>query len=156
MDQCSPPASRSLWNKRAESRNEWWTQYIRARWWAQAYDGANGFAIGKGSEHSNLDHQDHIDSQALYSVLENEVVPLFYNRDKDGIPHDWIIRQKHALRTLTWRFSAHRMVIDYTLSYYLPAAGGLTSSVRADVRLLKDAFTLPAFARQPWLVELQK
>jgi starch phosphorylase len=125
-------------------------------WWAQAYDGANGFAIGKGSEHSNLDHQDHIDSQALYSVLENEVVPLFYNRDKDGIPHDWIIRQKHALRTLTWRFSAHRMVIDYTLSYYLPAAGGLTSSVRADVRLLKDAFTLPAFARQPWLVELQK
>jgi starch phosphorylase len=122
-------------------------------WWAQAYDGANGFAIGKGSEHSNLDHQDHIDAQALYSVLENEVVPLFYSRSEDGIPHGWVARQKHALRTLTWRFSARRMIIDYTLGCYLPAAGGLTSSVGADVRLLKEAFKLPAFARRPWMIE---
>jgi glycogen phosphorylase len=125
-------------------------------WWAQAYDGANGFAIGKGSEHSNLDHQDYIDAQALYNVLENEVVPLFYNREEDGVPHGWIERQKHALRSLTWRFSAQRMVIDYTLGCYLPAAGGLTSSVGADVRLLKEAFKLPAFAMRPWLIESQK
>jgi starch phosphorylase len=87
----------------------------------------------------------------LYSVLENEVVPLFYRRDEDGIPHQWVALQKHALRTLTWRFSARRMVIDYTLGCYLPAAGGLTSSVGSDIRLLKQAFKLPAFARQPWL-----
>jgi starch phosphorylase len=120
-------------------------------WWAQAYDGANGFAIGIGSEHANLDHQDHVDAQALYSVLENEVVPLFYGQDEDGIPHGWVALQKHALRTLTWRFSARRMVIDYTLGCYLPAAGGLTSSVGSDIRLLKQAFKLPPFARQPWL-----
>ncbi|MBN1975527.1 MAG: alpha-glucan family phosphorylase [Sedimentisphaerales bacterium] len=124
-------------------------------WWAQAYDGANGFAIGKGSEHSNLDHQDYVDAEALYDVLENEVVPLFYNRNEDGIPHGWVARQKHALRTLTWRFSAQRMVMDYTLSCYLPAAGGLTSSVTADVRLLKEAFKLPDFARQPWIEEVK-
>ncbi|MEN6334070.1 MAG: alpha-glucan family phosphorylase, partial [Phycisphaerales bacterium] len=51
-------------------------------WWAQAYDGFNGFAIGHGSEHSNLDHQDHVDIQALYEVFENEIVPLFYDRDQ--------------------------------------------------------------------------
>jgi starch phosphorylase len=120
-------------------------------WWAQAYDGANGFAIGKGSEHSNLDYQDHLDTQALYSVLENKVVPLFYERGEDGIPHKWVAFQKHAIRTLTWRFSARRMVMDYTFGYYLPACGGLTSSVRADVRLLKEAFTLPDFAKNTWL-----
>ena len=125
-------------------------------WWAQAYDGANGFAIGKGSEHANLDHQDHVDAQALYSVLENEVVPLFYERGEDGIPHRWVALQKHALRTLTWRFSARRMVIDYTLGCYLPAAGGLTSSVGSDIRLLKQSFKLPAFARQPWLGKVGK
>lgn len=108
-------------------------------WWAQAYDGLNGFAIGQGSEHSNLDHQDHVDIQALYEVLEEQVVPLFYNRDQDGVPRGWIARQKHALRTLIWRFSARRMVIDYTLGCYLPAVGGLTSSLRVDARLLSDA-----------------
>jgi glycogen phosphorylase len=124
-------------------------------WWEQAYDGANGFAIGKGSEHSNLSHQDDIDAEALYNVLENEVVPLFYNRDKDGIPHGWVARQKHALRTLTWRFSACRMVMDYTLGCYLPAAGGLTSSVATNVSLIKEVFNLPDFARQPWIEEMQ-
>ena len=109
-------------------------------WWAQAYDGVNGFAIGHGSEHSNLDHQDHVDIQALYTVLENEVVPLFYDRDQDGIPHGWIARQKHALRTLIWRFSARRMVVDYTLGCYLPAAGGLTSSLRVDVTAAQRRF----------------
>jgi starch phosphorylase len=107
-------------------------------WWAQAYDGANGFAIGRGGEHSNLDYQDQVDLDALYAVLENEVVPLFYDRDADGIPRGWLARQKHALRTLPWRFSARRMVVDYMLGCYLPAAGGLTSSLRVDVRLLSD------------------
>ena len=107
-------------------------------WWAQAYDGDNGFALGRGGEHSNLEYQDQVDVQALYSVLENEVVPLFYDRDAEGIPHGWVARQKHALRTLSWRFSARRMVVDYALGCYLPAAGGLTSSLRVDVRLLSD------------------
>jgi starch phosphorylase len=119
-------------------------------WWAQAYDGNNGFAVGAGSEHANLDHQDHIDAESLYSILENNVVPLFYDRGPDGIPHGWIARQKHALRTLTWRFSATRMVIDYTLGYYLRAAGGLTSSVaRADHH--RDQYrSLSHFAQSTW------
>jgi glycogen phosphorylase len=97
-------------------------------WWAEAYDGDNGFAIGQGGEHSNWDHQDQLDLDALYAALENEVIPLFYQRDAAGIPVAWILRQKRALRTLAWRFSARRMVLDYTENCYLPAAGGLTAS----------------------------
>jgi starch phosphorylase len=68
------------------------------------------------------------DAQALYEVLENQVVPLFYERDEAGIPRGWVARQKAAIRTLAWRFCAHRMVMEYALKCYLPAAGGLTSS----------------------------
>ena len=111
-------------------------------------------AIGSGSEHLNCDYQDGPDMEALYNVLDNEVVALFYDRGPDGIALRWIERQKHAIRTLTWRFSAHRMVIDYTLGCYLPATSGLTSSVSADVRLIKEAFKLPSFARHNWLQEV--
>jgi glycogen phosphorylase len=118
-------------------------------WWAQVYDDFNGFAIGHGSEHSNLDHQDHVDLQALYEVLENEIVPLFYDRNQEGVPHAWIARQKHSLRTLIWRFNARRTIVDYTLGCYLPAAGGLTSSLRVDAGLLSDAFTQGAGRATP-------
>jgi starch phosphorylase len=97
-------------------------------WWAEAYDGTNGFAIGAGSEHSDWRHQDQIDLGALYDTLEREVIPLFFNRDADGVPREWIQRQKNALRTLAWRFSSHRMVAEYVKNCYIPAAGGTTSS----------------------------
>jgi starch phosphorylase len=74
-------------------------------------------------------YQTQVDMVVLYETLENEVVPLFYDQDENGVPHAWITRQKNALRTLAWRFSARRMLKDYALGYYLPAAGGLTSSM---------------------------
>jgi starch phosphorylase len=98
-------------------------------WWAEAYDGANGFAIGFGSEHANWDRQDHLDTKSFHEVLENNCVPLFYDRGPDGIPHGWVAMQKRSLRTLGWRFNARRMLLDYTLGCYLPAAGGVTSSL---------------------------
>jgi starch phosphorylase len=97
-------------------------------WWAQAYDGANGFAIGHGGEHADPAHQDQGDAQSLFDILEQEVISLFYDRDQDGLPRGWIARQKNAIRTLAWRFCARRMVMDYTLQCYVPAAGGATSS----------------------------
>jgi len=99
-------------------------------WWAEAYDGRNGFAIGCGGEHSDADRQDTADRQALYDVLENTVVPLFYDQDQQGVPRGWIARQKHAIKSLAWRCNADRMVMDYTLGCYLPAAGGEHRSTR--------------------------
>jgi starch phosphorylase len=96
-------------------------------WWAEAYDGTNGFAIGEGGEHSDWQVQDQMDLESLYRVLEEEVVPMFYNRDEDGVPRDWIKRQKNALRSLAWRFSSHRMVVEYVKNCYAPASGDNTS-----------------------------
>jgi starch phosphorylase len=100
-------------------------------WWAEAYDGTNGFAIGKGSEHSQWDYQDQLDMEMLYKILNEQVVPMFYSRDADGIPKEWTARQKNALRTLAWRFSAQRMVKEYAVNCYLPAAGAVTCSMPA-------------------------
>jgi starch phosphorylase len=97
-------------------------------WWAEAYDGGNGFAIGSGAEHSDWRHQNQVDLAGVFDALERDVVPTFYNRDEDGVPREWIRRQKNALRTLAWRFSSHRMVAEYVKNCYIPACGGTTSS----------------------------
>jgi starch phosphorylase len=98
-------------------------------WWAEAYDGLNGFGIGGGRTHSNLDVHDRRDGEDLYRVLRDEVIPLYYQRDRDGLPRGWIRRMKRTIRTLGWRFNADRMVMDYTLKCYVPAAGGTSSDM---------------------------
>jgi starch phosphorylase len=100
-------------------------------WWAEAYDGLNGFAIGTGRTHTNMDVHDRRDGENLYRVLREEVIPLFYQRDRDGLPRGWIKRMKRTIRTLGWRFNANRMVMDYTLKCYIPASGGASSDMRA-------------------------
>ena len=99
-------------------------------WWAEAYDGLNGFAIGSGRTHSNMSIHDTHDREDLYRVLRDEVIPLYYQRDRDGLPRGWIKRMKRTIRTLGWRFNADRMVMDYTLKCYVPAAGGTSSDMR--------------------------
>jgi starch phosphorylase len=98
-------------------------------WWAEAYDGLNGFAIGAGETHSSTEIHDARDADALVRVLRDEVVPSYYQRDRDGLPRSWIARMKRAIRTLGWRFSADRMVMDYVLKGYIPAAGGTSSDL---------------------------
>jgi len=98
-------------------------------WWAEAYDGYNGFSIGTGRTHSNMDVHDQRDGEELYRVLREEVIPLYYQRDRDGLPRGWIQRMKRTIRTLGWRFNADRMVMDYTLKCYVPAAGGTSSDM---------------------------
>jgi len=100
-------------------------------WWAEAYDGRNGFAIGTGRTHSNMNVHDTRDGEDLYRVLREEVIPLYYQRDRDGLPRGWIKLMKRTIRTLGWRFNADRMVMDYTLKCYVPAAGGTSSDMSA-------------------------
>jgi starch phosphorylase len=100
-------------------------------WWAEAYDGMNGFAIGTGRTHTNMDMHDSRDGDDLLRTLQEEVIPLYYQRDRDGLPRGWIKRMKRTIRTLGWRFNADRMVMDYTLKCYVPAAGGTSSDVRS-------------------------
>jgi glycogen phosphorylase len=100
-------------------------------WWAEAYDGLNGFAIGTGRTHSNVEIHDARDGADLYRTLREEVIPLYYERDRDGLPRGWIKRMKRTIRTLGWCFNADRMVMDYTSKCYVPAAGGISSDMRS-------------------------
>ena len=99
-------------------------------WWAEAYDSLNGFAIGTGRTHSNMNVHDTRDGEDLYRALREQVIPLYYQRDHDGLPRGWIKRMKRTIRTLGWRFNANRMVMDYTLKCYIPAAGGTSGDMR--------------------------
>ena len=88
-------------------------------WWREGYDGTNGFAIGEDSHADSVEEQDRADSANLYQVLTQEVIPLFYQRDAQGIPRQWIQRIRRAMVTLVPQFTTARMVREYTEKYYL-------------------------------------
>jgi starch phosphorylase len=89
-------------------------------WWAEAYDGSNGWAID-GSEDADAAAKDARDAAALFDLLEREVIPMYYDRDAAGIPHAWIARIKASLRTIGPRFCATRMLDEYVRKIYAPA-----------------------------------
>ncbi len=88
-------------------------------WWREGYDGANGFAIGGDSNPNNVEEQDRVDSANLYRTLTEQVVPMFFDRDEQGIPRQWIQRIRRAMVTLVPQFTTDRMVKEYTRKYYL-------------------------------------
>jgi starch phosphorylase len=91
-------------------------------WWAEAYNGRNGWVIqAEQKESANEWEQDEADAVALYRLLEDEVVPLYYQRDRDGVPRGWVRMMKESIRTVGPMFSTRRMVKEYTENYYVPA-----------------------------------
>jgi starch phosphorylase len=91
-------------------------------WWAEAYSPQVGWALGDRLEHDADPAWDAAEANALYELLEREVVPEFYHRDEQGIPRAWVRRMRESMAQLTPRFSSNRTVREYTQSYYLPAA----------------------------------
>jgi len=91
-------------------------------WWCEGYNGKNGWAIHGDSETSDSADQDKVDAEELYRLLEDKVVPLYYDRDINGVPHGWIQVIKEAIRSNAPLFSARRMAKEYTEHMYLPAA----------------------------------
>jgi starch phosphorylase len=87
-------------------------------WWREGYDGTNGFAIGQDSHPDSVEQQDRIDSVNLYRVLTEEVIPLFYDRDANGIPRSWIQRIRRAMVSLVPQYTTERMVREYAEKYY--------------------------------------
>ncbi len=91
-------------------------------WWCEGYRPEGGWAIGAEEEYKDDEFQDVVDSRALYDILENEVVPLFYTRSQDDLPRAWIHRVKNSIKWIAPRFNTHRMVAEYTRRFYNPAA----------------------------------
>lgn len=99
---------------------------IRDGWWHEGYNGSNGWAIGADSSTPEPEQEDEADAEALYRLLENEVVPLYYSRDMGGVPHGWIRLVKEAIRSIVPVFCARRMLKEYVECTYRPAAYSLT------------------------------
>jgi starch phosphorylase len=91
-------------------------------WWAEAYAPEVGWALGDGQEHGDDPAWDAAEAEALYSLLEREVIPEFYTRDAHGVPVAWVARMRESMARLTPRFSANRAVCDYAEKHYIPAA----------------------------------
>jgi starch phosphorylase len=91
-------------------------------WWAEAYTPEVGWALGDGEEHDHDPAWDAIEAEALYDLLEREVIPEFYTRDQQGISGAWVTRMRESMARLTPRFSTNRAVCEYTDQHYLPAA----------------------------------
>jgi starch phosphorylase len=94
---------------------------VRDGWWDEAYNGKNGWAINDFHGGSS-EEEDRADAESLYNLLENEIGPLYYNRDRRGVPHQWIAIVKEAIKTITPAFNACRMMKEYTQQMYLPVA----------------------------------
>jgi starch phosphorylase len=91
-------------------------------WWVEAYTPEVGWALGDGQEHCDNPAWDAVEANALYGLLEKEVIPEFYKQDKNGIPVEWVNRIRKSMARLTPRFSTSRAVGEYTEKYYIPAA----------------------------------
>lgn len=91
-------------------------------WWDEAYQPEVGWALGDGKSHDNDPAWDHIQAEQLYDLLENDIIPEFYDRDTAGIPRGWTAKIRKSMSLLTPRFSTNRTLIDYAEKYYIPAA----------------------------------
>ena len=92
-------------------------------WWDEGFAEDNGWAIGGRETDPDESAQDWADSQDLYRILEEEILPRYYARDANDIPPDWLAVMRRAMATSLWQFSTTRMLREYTERLYLPAAG---------------------------------
>ena len=89
-------------------------------WWAEKSDDDNGWNIGNGEEYEDGEYRDSMEASAIYDILENDMIPLYYKRGKDGLPHDWVKKMKTSMQTLCPVFNTNRMVMEYTEKFYKP------------------------------------
>ncbi len=101
---------------------------VRDGWWAEGYNGANGWVIGDDVA-ANPEEEDRADAEALYRLLEEEIAPLYYDRDRNGVPHGWIRVVKKTINSIIPYFSTRRMLKEYTERMYIPVAQSLAERV---------------------------
>lgn len=89
-------------------------------WWAEGYNTKNGWAIGTNAEYSSYEEQDTADSESIYNILENKIIPAYYNKDDKGISRQWMELMKNSIMTTGGKYSTARMLVDYTNKLYMP------------------------------------
>jgi starch phosphorylase len=119
-------------------------------WWDEAYNPEVGWAIGRGEEYVDTNLQDDIESKALYDLLEREIIPLFYQRGRDGLPREWIRRMKSCMKQIGQSMSSHRMLMDYSNKFYFPALKNYRRIVKDDYAESKALAAYLGKLRQEW------
>jgi glycogen phosphorylase len=107
-------------------------------WWCEGYDETRGWRIGNGNDYGDPDYQDEVESQALFNVLENDVIPVFYDRKRGNPPKKWIQMMKAAMKMAITDFSSDRMVREYSTRFYVQAAENLRQLTADASRKAKD------------------
>jgi glycogen phosphorylase len=119
-------------------------------WWAEAYTPEVGWALGDGLEHDNDPAWDAAEADALYDLLEREVIPEFYARDEQGIPTAWVNRMRESMAQLTPRYSSSRAVREYTEQYYLAAASAYLERAANKGKIGADMVNWRVGLEQKW------
>ena len=119
-------------------------------WWCEAYEPDTGWAIGQGEEYDDPQYQDAVESQAIYDVLERDIIPLFYGVGDDGLPRAWIARMKAAIRKICPVFNANRMVGEYMNRFYLPATERVMRLQENSFERARRLAAWQAKVRQAW------
>ncbi len=119
-------------------------------WWAEGYSDKTGFKIGNGEEYDNVEVQDKLEAEMMYSTLEREVIPLFYERDQLKIPTGWVSKMKSSIRMAGEYFSAQYMLRNYTDKFYIPALN-FSRQLRADnYRVTREVTSWLDHMTQSW------
>jgi starch phosphorylase len=119
-------------------------------WWDEAYNPEVGWAIGQGEQYEDTQLQDDVESKALYDLLERDIIPLFYQRGRDGLPREWIKRMKTCMREIGQSMSSHRMLMDYSNKFYFPALKNYRRIVKDDYAESKSLAAYLTKLRQSW------
>ncbi len=124
-------------------------------WWAEAWEAfepqkTGGWAIGRGEVYADPEEQDEVEAEALYAILEQDAVPLFYERGAHNVPREWVERMKASIACLSHRYNIHRMVKEYTERFYLPAAARRGVLMGDDAAGARALATWKAGVREGW------
>jgi starch phosphorylase len=119
-------------------------------WWVEGYAQDNGWAIGAGEEYTDLHYQDDVESRAIYDLLEQEIVPLFYTRSSDGLPRGWLKVMKRAMSTICPEFNTNRMMQDYVEKCYWPSSQRYDKLAADNLRKARDLAVWRRRLAQGW------
>lgn len=119
-------------------------------WWCEGYNGNNGWAIGDDTFYDDEYFQDNADSESMYEILEKEIVPLFYERNAEGVPEKWIAVMKESIKTLAYQYSTHRMVQDYTRKMYIPSMERVDKVVSTHYELANNLSEWKNYIEKKW------
>jgi starch phosphorylase len=119
-------------------------------WWCEGYNGTNGWTIGGIDAYPDREYQDEVESKAIYETLENEIIPLFYERGVDGLPREWIKKMKNSMITLGPVFNTNRMLEEYTRKFYVPTSASYEKIVKDNFKEAKNKTAWQENLKRNW------